>query len=98
MTSTLTPATMKPLVLYGSLLGPNPAKVGMVLRSLGLPFEIKEVGFGDVKKEPYVSVNPIGRLPSLYDPNSDITIVGPYCSNITLSILPRLSLLFGTKH
>ncbi|KAH6681745.1 glutathione S-transferase [Halenospora varia] len=74
MTSTLTPATMKPLVLYGSLLGPNPAKVGMVLRSLGLPFEIKEVGFGDVKKEPYVSVNPNGRLPSLYDPNSDITI------------------------
>ncbi|KAH8663626.1 glutathione S-transferase [Tricladium varicosporioides] len=74
MTSTLTPAAMKPLVMYGSLLGPNPTKVGMVLRSLSLPFEINEVSIADVKKEPYISVNPNGRLPALYDPNTDITI------------------------
>lgn len=66
---------MKPLVLYGNGPTPNPVKVAIVLEELGLPFDIKPVKVPEeVKSEPYISINPNGRLPALEDPNTGVTL------------------------
>lgn len=67
-------STIKPIQLYGGILGPNPLKVGIILTLLELPFEPVQVAFSDVKKPEYEAINPNGRLPSIYDPNTDRTI------------------------
>ena len=64
---------IKPIQLWGQG-GANPPKVAMVLEELGLPYEIKPISFSDVKKPDYVAINPNGRLPAIYDPNTDITL------------------------
>lgn len=46
----------------------------MVLEELGLPYEVETVLFSSVKEPAYTKINPNGRLPSLYDPNTDLTI------------------------
>lgn len=67
--------SLKPLVLYGEHLGPpNPLKVMIILKELGLPFETKDVPFSEVKNPEYIAMNPNGRIPILYDPNTDFTI------------------------
>lgn len=38
--------------------------MAIILEELGLPYETKFIDFGNIKKEPYISVNPNGR----YDP------------------------------
>lgn len=53
---------------------PNPWKVLMILEELKLPYEPKLVDLADLKKEPYESINPNGRVPALEDPNTGITI------------------------
>ena len=67
-------STLKPIKLYGGILGPNPLKVGLILTLLELPFETVPVGFANVKGPEYEAVNPNGRLPSIHDPNTDLTI------------------------
>lgn len=64
---------IKPIKLYGKS-GPNPGKVGIVLAELGLPYEADNIPFSDVKKPEYVAINPNGRLPSIHDPNTGITL------------------------
>jgi glutathione S-transferase len=64
---------LKPIKLWG-IAGPNPPKVRMVLEELGLPYEPIAVGLGDVKNEPYISINPNGRIPAIHDPNTDLTL------------------------
>ncbi|KAJ5132769.1 hypothetical protein N7448_006927 [Penicillium atrosanguineum] len=66
--------TIKPIQLYGGVLGPNPLKVGIVLAILDLPHEAIHVGFDKVKGPEYVAVNPNGRLPAIHDPNTGLTI------------------------
>ena len=44
---------------------PNPSKVLVILEELGLPYESSWVELEDLKKEPYESVNPNGRLPGM---------------------------------
>lgn len=46
----------------------------MILEELGLPYEITATPFSDVKKPEYLKINPNGRLPSIYDPNTDLTL------------------------
>ncbi|GAP92818.2 putative glutathione S-transferase [Rosellinia necatrix] len=65
--------SLKPIKAYGKG-GPNPPKVIMILEELGLPYEIEDVQFADVKKPEYLAVNPNGRLPAIYDPNTDLTL------------------------
>jgi glutathione S-transferase len=48
--------------------------VAILLEELGLPYEATPVALGDVKKPEYTKINPNGRLPSIYDPNTDITL------------------------
>ena len=65
---------LKTIHFYSHRGGPNPTKVLIFLEELGLPYESDYVDIGEVKKEPYTNVNPNGRLPSIYDPNTGITL------------------------
>ncbi|KAI1329192.1 glutathione S-transferase [Xylariaceae sp. FL0255] len=65
--------SLKPLKLYG-VYGPNPSKVLDIIEELGLQYEDAGVGIGDAKKPHFVAVNPNGRLPAIYDPNTDLTL------------------------
>lgn len=65
---------MKPIVLWSHHSGPNPWKVAIVLEELGLPYETKFVVFAEMKKEPFISRNPNGRVPAIEDPNTGLTL------------------------
>ncbi|CAI7657615.1 unnamed protein product [Penicillium pancosmium] len=69
--------SLKPLTLW-SLRDhpgtPNPWKVVMILEELKVPYEPKLIDSADLKKEPYESLNPNGRVPTIEDPNTGLTI------------------------
>ncbi|KAI1503187.1 URE2 protein [Biscogniauxia marginata] len=67
-------ANLKPIVLHGHFSAPNPWKVVIILESLNIPYEHKFVDIADVKKEPFILVNPNGRLPAIEDPNTGVTL------------------------
>ncbi|KAJ6024427.1 Bcgst6 [Penicillium herquei] len=92
---------MIPLVLYSHRYGPNPwKKVAIILEELQLPCETTFVEFADVKKEPYVSLNPNGRLPALKDQNKDIIIweSGAIIEYLIEQYDPDCQLSFATFH
>lgn len=37
-----------------------------MLEELDIPYEIKSFKFDDVKKKPFIDINPNGRVPGLY--------------------------------
>jgi glutathione S-transferase len=63
----------KPIKVYGKG-GPNPPKVTMLLKELEIPHEIIPIGFADVKKPDFLAINPNGRMPAIYDPNTGLTL------------------------
>jgi len=63
-----------PITLYSHPGGPNPWKVALILEELGIPYENKFLDFVQVKQEPFVSVNPNGRVPAIEDPNTGLTL------------------------
>ncbi|KAL3441790.1 glutathione transferase [Aspergillus insuetus] len=65
---------MKPIIVWLTPSGPNPWKVVVVLEELGLPYELKSFSFEDVKKKPFIDINPNGRVPAIVDPNTDLTL------------------------
>ncbi|EFE42837.1 glutathione S-transferase Ure2-like, putative [Trichophyton verrucosum HKI 0517] len=67
-------STLKPLKLYGGIFPANPLKVALVLEELGLPYETEDVPMAERKKPPFTNINPNGRTPALYDPNTDLNI------------------------
>jgi len=64
---------IKPIKVWGKA-GPNPPKVAIVLEELGVPYEIDAIAISDVKNPDYVAINPNGRVPAIYDPNTDLTL------------------------
>jgi glutathione S-transferase len=66
-------SNIKPIKVWGKG-GPNPPKVAMILQELDLPHEIIDIEFSDLKKPDYLAVNPNGRMPAIYDPNTDLTL------------------------
>ena len=64
---------IKPIKVWG-LGGPNPSKVAIILAELGLPHEIVPTQFSEVKTPDYLAINPNGRLPSIHDPNTGLTL------------------------
>jgi len=66
--------SLKPLVLYSNGPSPNPVKVAIVLEELGLEYEARTTPYETIKAEPFISLNPNGRLPALEDPNTGITL------------------------
>lgn len=65
---------LKPIKLWGGVRGPNPPRVIIILEALGLPYEVITVAYEDVKKPEFTAINPNGRLPAIYDPNTDLTL------------------------
>ncbi|KAL9023709.1 MAG: hypothetical protein Q9180_008133, partial [Flavoplaca navasiana] len=43
-------------------------------QELEVPYEIKSIRFEDIKKPPFIDVNPNGRAPAIIDPNTDLTL------------------------
>ena len=66
-------SNVKPIKVYGKG-GPNPPKVAMILEELGIPHEIIDTQIADTKSPEYLTINPNGRLPSIHDPNTDLTL------------------------
>ncbi|EXJ92618.1 hypothetical protein A1O3_01170 [Capronia epimyces CBS 606.96] len=66
--------SLSPIKVWGEAHTANPAKVALILEELDLPYEVIPVPFTDVKKPAYVAINPNGRLPSIHDPNTDLTL------------------------
>lgn len=46
----------------------------MILEELKLPYDVVPWPISDVKKPEYTAINPNGRLPSIVDPNTDLTL------------------------
>jgi glutathione S-transferase len=66
-------AQIKPIKVWGKG-GPNPPKVAIILEELDLPYETVAIPLSDIKKPEYLAINPNGRLPAIYDPNTDLTL------------------------
>jgi glutathione S-transferase len=71
--------SMTPLELWGHWGAPNPFKVCIILESLKLPYQLHELEFSEVKQESYIKLNPNGRLPTLQDHNTGITLFEVSC-------------------
>ena len=56
------------------LQGPNPWKVVIILEELDIPYETQMNEFPALKQEPFVSINPNGRVPAIEDPNTGIKL------------------------
>lgn len=63
----------KPIKIYGKA-GPNPPKIAFLAAELEIPHEIIPTAFSDLKKPEFLAINPNGRMPAIYDPNTDLTI------------------------
>src|SRR4051812_39387587 len=99
-------ANIKPIKLYGDG-GPNPPKVQILLEELGLPHEVISVPWADIKKPEYTAINPNGRIPSIQDPNTGITLwesgaiieylIDKYDTDHKLSFEPGTNEAYHTK-
>lgn len=61
-------------------------KVHIVLEELGVPIDWRPfTSFDEMKLEPYVSLNPNGRVPAIEDPNTGLKLweVSLYLANMT---------------
>ncbi|GIJ91351.1 glutathione S-transferase, nitrogen catabolite repression regulator [Aspergillus pseudoviridinutans] len=67
-------ASLKPNVPWSHVIGPNPLKVVFILEQLGFLYEQKYLPMDEMKKEPFVNINPNGRIPAIEDPNAAITL------------------------
>lgn len=64
---------IKPIKVWGKG-GPNPPRVAIILEELDIPHELVFYPLSDVKSPEYLAINPNGRLPAIYDPNTDLTL------------------------
>ncbi|KAK9236036.1 glutathione S-transferase Ure2-like protein [Lipomyces kononenkoae] len=97
---------IKPIKVWGKH-GPNPPKIAIVLEELGLPYEIVDISFADLKEPDYLVINPNGRMPAIYDPNTDLTlwesgaiieyIIERYDTTLKLSFPPGSAESYLTK-
>ncbi|KAI0107801.1 glutathione S-transferase [Nemania sp. FL0031] len=67
--------SLKPILVYTLIPGPNPWKVILILRELNIQYEVEYVDFRDVKKRPFIDINPNGRTPAIRDPNNNDLIL-----------------------
>ncbi|KAL4970986.1 glutathione S-transferase family protein [Aspergillus stella-maris] len=65
---------MEPITVWMTPSGPNPWKVVIVIKELGLPYKVTSFKFEEVKKPPFININPNGRVPAIEDPNTQITL------------------------
>lgn len=63
----------EPITIYG-IHGPNPPKIRMVCEEIGLPYNLIDTQFSELKKPEFLAINPNGRMPAIHDPNTDLTL------------------------
>lgn len=66
--------TPKPILIHGHGRGPNPWKVVLILEELGVPYEVQNWDFSEIKTPKFEKLNPNGRLPAIEDPNTGIIL------------------------
>lgn len=66
-------ANLQPIKVWGAG-GPNPPKVGYLCEELGLPYDVVDIAFADLKQPGYLAINPNGRIPAIHDPNTGLTL------------------------
>jgi glutathione S-transferase len=81
---------LKPITVWSLGYSPNPWKVILILEELGLRYEKKVVTMQTVKEEPYTSLNPNGRVPTIEDPNTDMVLF-----EVGHSYIWNLEVIFG---
>jgi glutathione S-transferase len=64
-------------------------KVAMILEELNVPYHIKQLELSEVKSTEYVKLNPNGRLPTIVDPNTGITLWEVCIYAINIVRIPR---------
>lgn len=74
-----------PLTLWGHWGAPNPYKVCIILEALKLPYKTHLLEFSEAKQESYIKLNPNGRLPTLQDPNTGVTLFEVSCFPVCVS-------------
>lgn len=71
--ATSTPV-MKPVKVYGDIIGPHLCKVVLVLKELGLPYVLKILDHSTVDRDPYAPTALTRGIPALDDPNTGLTL------------------------
>lgn len=66
--------SLQSIKIWGHWGAPNPWKVCTVFEALGLSYEINYLELNEVKDEAYVKITPNGRLPTIEDPNTGVTL------------------------
>lgn len=66
--------TMKPLKVYGDIIGPQLCKVVLVVKELGLPYVLKVFDHSTVDRDPYAPDTSARAIPALDDPNTEIIL------------------------
>jgi len=74
ITPPFTMSSLKTIKLYNHGGGPNPPKVAIIVEELGIPYESTYPGPSAIKQEPYISLDPNGRLPAIEDPNTGLVL------------------------
>ena len=69
----------QPITMYGHKRAPNPWKITLILEELDVPYSTKYLEFPDTKVEPFISLNPNGKLPAIWDPNHNVTLFEVSC-------------------
>jgi glutathione S-transferase len=97
---------MQPIKIWGQA-GPNPPKIAMLVGELAIPHEIVPILLNETKTPEYLAINPNGRVPAIYDPNTDLTLwesgaimeylIEKYDTDCTLSYAPGSNEAFLTK-
>jgi glutathione S-transferase len=64
----------KPILVYITPPGPNSWKTVFLLEELGLNYKLEPFRFDDIKKPPFIEVNPNGRVPAIEDSNTGLTL------------------------
>jgi len=67
-------SSLKPIKLWSHAKGPNPWKIAIICKELNVPYENQFLEDGKIKEEPFISINPNGRVPAIEDPNTGYTI------------------------
>src|SRR5271156_4594531 len=52
----------------------DPWKVAIILNELQIPYTVVMMDMADLKKPPYTTINPNGRVPAIQDPNTGVTL------------------------
>ncbi|PVI08312.1 glutathione transferase [Periconia macrospinosa] len=64
----------KPIKIWVSSAGPNPWKPVIICEELGLEVELELLSWKGLSSPEFKNVNPNGKVPVMYDPNTDIQI------------------------